>query len=285
MTSPQNSALSLTGWISKEYIPFKGKKLGPYYVRRWKQNGKLHREYIKAADLEKVKAACENHRQKRIAERQCSKELSTITGNLTYLLKMVKRSIKGLLRPEDQDHLAILESKGPTTPGRPPLRLQRSTPLLGGFKQPPVHKNEPTRDFMVPSVTKNFTATNLQSPNPNDEPATGIQATQQAPEPLFAAMLARLPSSNKTQQAALKDLDLSQATRKRKHVYCRDRIPHPWVEKKPLEKPFYYHIRRRLSTEDPNLIIEFRDQATDRRNSIPPPGWRPNPNAENPWDY
>jgi hypothetical protein len=297
--SPHPTAHTLRGWITAEYIPYKGKKLGPYYVRRWKQNGKLHRQYIKPSDLEKVKAACQNHRQKRTAQSQCAKELTIVAGNLNYLLKMIKRSLKGLLRPEDHDHLAILETQGPNVPGRPNLRLPKSSIAFPGdvprSQQRQVRKSKPTKDFMVPSNTKQ--AANATSQIPSSEfqarnerservpSSTPEPATEQPKDSEIARCLAQLPNSQSSKNPqGLHQLDLSQAKPKRKHVTLWKWIPNPWENQNPTEKPFYNRIQRRLSKDDPNLIIEHRTQSQDRRTSRPPPGWRPNPDAKRSWD-
>ncbi len=116
----------LPGWVATFYVRYGCNREGPYYVRRWKKNGILHKEYVKPADLERVQAACQRHRERRQRQVQCGKDLTTVCGNLNFLLRMVRRSRKGTLRAEEYCHLEILETQGPKAPGRPKLRTPRS---------------------------------------------------------------------------------------------------------------------------------------------------------------
>src|SRR5438105_12463459 len=102
----------LPGWVATYYVRYGEKREGPYYVRRWKRNRKLHKEYVKPGDLERVQAACRRNRERRHRQVQCGKELTAVAGNLNFLLRMVRRSRKGTLRPEDYRHLEILETHG-----------------------------------------------------------------------------------------------------------------------------------------------------------------------------
>jgi hypothetical protein len=66
--------LSLPGSIQIEWKRYgrpwchcsKGKRLhGPYYYRRWRENGKQKRAYVKMKDLEKTILAVELHKVQR----------------------------------------------------------------------------------------------------------------------------------------------------------------------------------------------------------------------------
>lgn len=111
------------GWVNAYYITVGGKKLGPYYARRWKENGKLHKEYVAEEDVERVKAACQLYRERRRRQRLIGRQFETVAGNLNFLWRMVKRSIKGTLRPDEKEHLQRLETQGIKAPGRPPVRV------------------------------------------------------------------------------------------------------------------------------------------------------------------
>ena len=45
----------------------RGELHGPYFYHFWKEGGRLHKRYIKLADLDRVRAECE-------ARRQCQQE-------------------------------------------------------------------------------------------------------------------------------------------------------------------------------------------------------------------
>jgi hypothetical protein len=139
-----SSAQLLPGWISTFFVRYNGKKLGPYYARSWKADGKLRREYIRPGELERVRAACQRHRDKRKATIATTWEIKTLLGNLNYLSRTYRRSIKGLLRPEDQTFIDRLEKQGFRIPGRPSLRTVQ--PKTG---------NRKPKTFMYPSDTNN----------------------------------------------------------------------------------------------------------------------------------
>jgi len=125
---PQHSApstqplLTLPGRVSTFFTFYKGRKLGPYYVRRWKEHGKPKKQYVKPKDLERIKEACARHRFKR---NEISKNLHHATNigkNITFLLAMHRRAKNGALRVLDILHIDRIEKNGMATPGCPPLR-------------------------------------------------------------------------------------------------------------------------------------------------------------------
>jgi hypothetical protein len=127
----QNPSLSnemLRGWVNRYFVVVGGRRMGPYYVRRWKQNGKLYKEYVELRDVERIKAACQRYREKRRRERGVAWLFRNVTSNLAYTFRMVKRSLKGNLRPEDYAHLALLETQGYKVPRHPSLRTQTPRP-------------------------------------------------------------------------------------------------------------------------------------------------------------
>ena len=120
----------LRGWVATVYV----KGNGPYYVRRWKQNGKLNRQYVKKKDLDRVRAACEANRQNRRRQIQAANTLATMTGNLTFYSRMFERALSGKLAIRKLVHLERIASDGLLAPNRPPLR-----------------RPSPSKAFMVPS--------------------------------------------------------------------------------------------------------------------------------------
>src|SRR5690242_7874187 len=60
----------LPGAVCKQYRPYKGRQLGPYYFRFWKEDGQQRKEYVRPRDLETVRKQCaifREERQRRIA--------------------------------------------------------------------------------------------------------------------------------------------------------------------------------------------------------------------------
>jgi hypothetical protein len=156
----QPSALSTQptptkGWIIAQYTHYRGKRLGPYYVRCWKVNGKTHKEYIKPADLERVRAACEANRERRRRGIKIAADFYNTAGNLKWLVRMTRRSEKGALRNEDYEHIVRIEANGYSTPGRTKLRMKRSFmyPHLNNDSSGPSHL--PFTTYHLPISTLN----------------------------------------------------------------------------------------------------------------------------------
>jgi hypothetical protein len=122
MTTTHQPANILQGWVSTFYVNYAGRKLGPYHARTWKANNKVHRQYIKPADLDRVRAACQANRELRQRGVQIAADFYNTVGNLKWLAKMANRLRKGNLRPEDYAHVERIESEGYATPGRTKLR-------------------------------------------------------------------------------------------------------------------------------------------------------------------
>jgi hypothetical protein len=114
------------GWVVAQYANYRGKRLGPYYVRCWKHNGKIKKEYIKSADLEQVRAACQSNRERRQRGVQIAADFYNTVGNLNWLQRMAKRAEKAALRSEDYEHVQRIELHGFASPGRTKLRTKRS---------------------------------------------------------------------------------------------------------------------------------------------------------------
>ena len=125
---PTNQATPTKGWITKSYINYKSKKLGPYYARTWFEHGKRRKEYIKKQDLARVRAQCEAHREMKIRGRQIASQLVTTLGNLNWLERMAKRLDMGGIRPEDHAFVEQIKRHGITTPGRTSLKSRPTKP-------------------------------------------------------------------------------------------------------------------------------------------------------------
>src|SRR5207344_2913498 len=99
LTSPPPAPLP--GWVACTYRTYKGKRSGPYYVRRWKTGTRVNKQYIKAEDVEYYRAACEANREKRKAGQSVGRWLTNTVANLRYLEKMYLWEEQDRLRPVD----------------------------------------------------------------------------------------------------------------------------------------------------------------------------------------
>ena len=62
----------------------RGELHGPYYYRFWRENGKLHKTYVKREDLAEVQEACEARRRER-------RELRAAMQEFRDLLSIIRR--------------------------------------------------------------------------------------------------------------------------------------------------------------------------------------------------
>lgn len=128
---------TLKGWVTTQHQFYNGKKLGPYYFRRWKENGKLHKQYIKPSEVEKVRAQCAAHRAERNYQQSLNKDFRLFRGNWTFYTRIVERCHKRPVTPEQSEFTKRIVDKGFFIPGRPSLR-----------------RKLPPRAFRAPRVTK-----------------------------------------------------------------------------------------------------------------------------------
>ncbi len=108
------------GWINTFYRYYKGKKLGPYYVRRWKTGNKIHREYIKPKDIERVRAECLAYREKRTERRAATKRINTLLDNFGFLGRMLDNYTSGKEPTGPQgEYIKRLHEEGMHINGKP----------------------------------------------------------------------------------------------------------------------------------------------------------------------
>jgi hypothetical protein len=150
---PSNPAI-LNGYINTYHVLRNGNRFGPYHVRRWKVGRKIHKQYIKPADLEWVRAACEAYKQRRKRMRAKDRELDNLVGNLNYLTKIAKRQDQGPLTPEDEAHMRRIKEHGFAAPGRPSLRRTLSELLFARYGTRVTTHNSQPQKVMVPFFTK-----------------------------------------------------------------------------------------------------------------------------------
>jgi hypothetical protein len=128
---PSSPPTPLRGWVNSYYRHYKGKKLGPYYVRRWKVNGKIRRQYLKPEDVEKVRAACEVNRDRR----KSGPKYRALLDNFRFQWRMILLFDRGKEPRQDQkDYIVRLHQEGMYITGRPLYRPRRfMVPSLSNF--------------------------------------------------------------------------------------------------------------------------------------------------------
>lgn len=142
-----NNPAPLKGWVNCFYRRYKGKRLGPYYVRRWKVGRKTYKQYIKPQDYEKVRAQCEAHRKRQKERREGDKRTQNLLDNWDFLGRMLTQADKGKrVRQDQEDYIRRLHHEGMFITGRPNYRAPRS--------------------FMVPKISKRFLNCLAKTQNP-----------------------------------------------------------------------------------------------------------------------
>lgn len=72
-----------------------GELHGPYYYRFWRENGRLRKEYIPLAQVETVRAACEEWRQRKRRANEALNELREVRGFLRDVEQELKKLHRG----------------------------------------------------------------------------------------------------------------------------------------------------------------------------------------------
>ena len=145
----------LKGCVNTFYRHYKGRRLGPYFVRRWKIGRKVYREYIKPADVERVRAACQAYRESR-------RGINTFIDNFDFLGKMMNRFDKDkVVSPAMGNYILRLRREGMYISGRPPMRRKITRQLAYIDGEPMTIKtvfelDGTTKVFMVPFFTNRF---------------------------------------------------------------------------------------------------------------------------------
>jgi len=137
------------GHVNTYYCYYKGKKLGPYYVRRGKVGKKLFKEYIKPDQVEKVKAECQAHRNRR-------REISNCLSNFEFLGRCLNRYDQGKVATTAmEDYIRRIYHEGPYISGKPqmPRKVTREIVAVAGkqmIKKTVFELDGSTTVFMVP---------------------------------------------------------------------------------------------------------------------------------------
>lgn len=64
---------------------------GPYYYRIWRQGTRVHKVYVKAADVERVRASCDSHRQLARHLRDSKKSRVLLTSSIERQWRLTQR--------------------------------------------------------------------------------------------------------------------------------------------------------------------------------------------------
>jgi len=120
------NASPLQGWVVCSYRTYKGKKLGPYYFRKWKVAYRTHKQYIKPEDVERVKAACQVYREQQKQIKEGDRRCRIFIENWDFLGKMCLRYQKGKkVTKEQEEYILRLHKEGMHITGRPLFRPRR----------------------------------------------------------------------------------------------------------------------------------------------------------------
>jgi hypothetical protein len=136
----------------------KGRKLGPYFVRRWKENGKLHKQYIKPGDVEKIRARCEAYREERRRQHQMLDDFNTFKGNWNYYFRILKRLQKRNVEPEHHTHMRAIAVGDFFLPGRPNLRVRRRF-MVPSLSNRPFRFNKKWKEMFETNFWKGYNET------------------------------------------------------------------------------------------------------------------------------
>jgi len=69
----------------------RGELHGPYYCRMWREQGRLRKSYVPAADVERVRAQCERERMRKRRERRKRQASWSQLRELRTLLREAER--------------------------------------------------------------------------------------------------------------------------------------------------------------------------------------------------
>lgn len=89
----------LEGEVCKQYIRCgkpgcrcrDGQLHGPYYYRIWRQGTRVRKVYVKAGDVERVRAACEAHRMLSHQLRDSKKRRVQLTSSIERHWRLMQR--------------------------------------------------------------------------------------------------------------------------------------------------------------------------------------------------
>ena len=157
-----SAAPPLSGWVNGYFRHYNGKKLGPYYVRRWKVGRRVFKEYIKPKDVERVKAQCLAHRERQLKKKAAGRDIVKFIANYNFIGKMLDRWDKGkVVSPIMEAYLLRIHNEGMHITGRPSLRrkVTRTIIEIGGKKyivKTVFEFDGTTKAFMVPFFTNHF---------------------------------------------------------------------------------------------------------------------------------
>ncbi len=91
----QNIPATLPGVVCVQYVT-RGKKRHAYYARFWRERGKLHKQYVRRADVEAVRAACAARQERETARREVRAKMVEAFG--AAAVNAQRRAIRAMIR-------------------------------------------------------------------------------------------------------------------------------------------------------------------------------------------
>ena len=82
---------SLPGAVVAQYRNVGGKTYGPYWVRVWREGGKVRKSYVRPHDVTRVRAACDEGRLDRKRLARSRKELRSSLSEFAFVCRMLVR--------------------------------------------------------------------------------------------------------------------------------------------------------------------------------------------------
>jgi hypothetical protein len=86
----------IRGAVCVQWRIYKGKRLGPYYFRFWREDGKLRKRYIKRANLALTIAACRKDREERREQRENHAEVMRWIREYNRADREIERLLKAV---------------------------------------------------------------------------------------------------------------------------------------------------------------------------------------------
>lgn len=90
----QNTDAPLPGVVCMQYVT-RGNKRHVYYARFWRERGKLRKQYVRKADVERVRAACAVRREREAVQREFRARLVEAFG--AAVVNAQRRAIRAMI--------------------------------------------------------------------------------------------------------------------------------------------------------------------------------------------
>lgn len=91
-----NTRFGVKGTVIEQWRERNGKRYGPYYFLMWREDGRLHKRYLKREEADAVRASCEKRRAIEREHRERGNE--PYLGISEYEWKEARRYIRQMIR-------------------------------------------------------------------------------------------------------------------------------------------------------------------------------------------